>query len=86
MNEYLYYKGIHSFLTELKQQGKPMPNSQNELQSMLMEQRPTFLNDLQLNMYHSIRKMLGYPNKYIKRQEQIKQRENQKNRLYTYKL
>jgi hypothetical protein len=86
MNEFLYYKGIHSFLNDLKKQGKPLPQSQIQMQTMITEQKPEFLKELQLNMYHSIRKILGYSNRYLKRQEEKKQRENSKKRIYTYKL
>jgi hypothetical protein len=86
MNEYLYYKGLHTYLTDLKNQGKPIPKTQTELQIMISQDRPEFLNEMQKNMYQSIRRMLGYSTRYVKKQEEKRQRENSKNRLFTYKI
>jgi hypothetical protein len=86
MNEYLYYRGLHSFFAELKSKGEPIPKTQIELQSLIIKRRPEFLSEMQRNMYQSIRKMLGYSNDYIKKQEERRQRENSKSRLFTYKI
>jgi hypothetical protein len=40
----------------------------------MAEERPQFINDIQKIMYKSIKKMLGYSSKYIKKEEEKKQK------------
>jgi hypothetical protein len=86
MSEYLYHRGIHNFLIERKSKGLHLPSSQTDLQKLIALERPKFIDDIQKLMYNSIKKMLGYSSKYVKKQEEKRQRKASERRIPTDKF
>jgi hypothetical protein len=86
LTEYIYHRGIHDYLLTKKVRGLPMPTTQNDLMRMLSEERPPFFDEIQVIMYNSIKKMLGYTNQYIRKQEEKRQKETYEKRIGTNKF
>jgi hypothetical protein len=81
--EFTYYRGIHGLMSDRRAKGLSLPNTHHELNKLLTDDRPKFINDIQKIMYKSVKKILGYSSKYIKKEEEKKQNEAMKKRVNT---
>lgn len=75
INHYNYYKGLHSYLYGKKMKNEYLPNDQNELQQLMLFERPQFLLDLNKERMEKKReektkKMSYKENKKLREKEQ----------------
>lgn len=86
LTNFRYYKGLHGWLTKRKNENKNIPETQDEMQAILSEERPEFLLEIQKGMMKNIKRKLGYTSQYMKKQQQ-KQYEDffkRRKRTHTY--
>ena len=86
ITEFLYHKGLHGFLSFKKSTGMPMPMNQSAMRKMITEERPQFVIDIQQHMYDCIKRMLNYNSKFVKKEEEARQKKNSENRVGTNKI
>jgi hypothetical protein len=86
ITEFLYHRGIHGFLNLKKEKGLAIPTTQAEMRKMISEERPQFITDIQTHMYKCIKKMLGYRSRYMKQEEEKRQKKAQESRVGTNKF
>ena len=80
LNEFLYYRAIHEFLSYRKNNNLPLPKTQTEMQLMITQDKSDKMDLLRKRMYDNIKRMLGYSNRFVKKQE------SKKYKTFTYEF
>lgn len=80
-----YYRGVHHYLTWLKNNGKAIPETHEEFTRFLERDNPKFIRDIQMMAYNYIKEKMAISPKKVEKFELRKQREYYKlKKTYQY--